>query len=130
MDGFFTQVLRAIGVEPQVYKGSFAGNGTSSPASTSSRYPVGFNFSVTRSDTGTFSVTVPQGCTIPAQPHCIVLTPNPDSAGEWFEANVVGDSTLNASGRSFTVFTHRSGTARDPVGRVGFVIHFDNSTGR
>lgn len=130
MDGFFTQILKALGAEPRVHKGSFAANGTSDPAVASSRYPSGFNFAVTRSATGTFSVQVPAGCGLPAQPHCIVLTPNPTAASDWFEACVIGDSTLNAAGRAFTVLTHRGGTALDPTGRVGFAIHFDNSTGR
>ncbi len=129
MDGFLTRKpIGAQGAEPFVFKGSFAGNGTSDPALTDSRYPVGFPFSVVRGDTGTFTVTTPVGCNLPAQPHCVLLTPNPDEAGEWFEANVIGD--FDTSARSFEVFTHRSGTARDPVGRVGFAIHFDNSTGR
>lgn len=129
MHGFFAQVMKAIGVEPHVYKGSFAHDGgTGNP--TKDSYPAGFNFSTTRSATGTFSVQVPEGCGIPTQPHCITLTPNPTTAGDWFEACVIGDTTLNAAGRAFTVLTHRGGTALDPTGSVGFVIHFDNSTGR
>ncbi len=130
MDGHFTALLKALGVEPRIHKGSFASNGTGTPALASSRYPIGFPFTVARSDTGTFAVTVPLGCGMPSQPHSITVTPNPTAAGDWFEACVVGDSTLNAAGRAFTILTHRGGTALDPTGRVGFAIHFDDSTGR
>jgi hypothetical protein len=130
MDGFFTQILKALGAEPRLYRGSFAANGTASPATASNRAPPGFNFVATRSATGTFSVQVPVGCGLPALPYSIQVTPNPTTAADYFEANVVGDGTLNASGRAFTILTHRGGTALDPTGRVGFSIHFDNSTGR
>src|SRR5690606_7652005 len=119
MDGFFTQLLKAIGVEPRVYKGSFEHDGgTGDPSAYS--YPVGLKPTVTRSATGTFSVALPEGCGTPAQPHAIVLTANPDSASDWFEACQVGESDLNTASRSFTVLTHRGGTALDPTGRVGF----------
>lgn len=130
MDGFFTQVLKAIGAEPRVYKGSFEANGTSDPDADNNRFPVGQKFTATRSATGTFSVAMQEGCGCPAQPHAIIVTPNPDSASDWFETCVIGDSTLTSSTRAFTVLTHRGGTALDPTGRVSFAIHFDNSTGR
>lgn len=130
MDGFFTQILKALGVEPRVYKGSFAHDGgTGNPSTDDSRYPAGQKFEVTRSGTGTFSVAMPEGCGCPAQPHTIQLTPNPDATTDWFQAEVIGDSTLTTTSRAFTVFCHRGGTAHDPTGRVGFAIHFDNSTG-
>ncbi len=130
MDGHFISKMMAPGVSPTIISGSLAFNGTGTPALASSRYPVGVPFTVARSATGTWAVTMPAGFGTPAQPHCIVLTPNPTAAGDYFSAEVIGDSTLNATTRAFTILTHRAGTALDPTGRVGFVIHFDNSTGR
>jgi hypothetical protein len=130
MDGFFTGPVKSLGPEPRLHKGSFAANGTSSPSTANNLSPTGFAFVATRSATGTFSVAVPAGCGCPAQPHTITVHPNPTTASDWFEACVVGDSTLNATGRAFTILCHRGGTALDPTGRVGFTIHFDASTGK
>lgn len=128
-DGLFRQILKALGAEPRIDRGSFTHDGgTGDP--TMAYYPVGYKCTITRSATGTFSVKVPLGCGTPSQPHVITVDANPTTAGNWFECCVVGDSTLNASGRAFTVLTHRGGTALDPTGRVGFTIHYDNSTGR
>ncbi len=130
MEGHFVSKVQAPGVEPRIIAGSFAGNGTGTPALASSLYPVGVPFTVARSATGTFAVSMPAGFGTPAQPHTIQITPNPDTAGDWFDACVIGTTTLTAATRAFTVLTHRGGTALDPTGRVGFAIHFDNSTGR
>ncbi len=127
-----TQILKAEGVEPRLYRGSFAPNGTSTPALASSRYPIGFPFTVARSATGTFTVTPPAGHGTPAQPFSVVVSPQCDAAANWFDAIVVGETTT-ATG-AFTVLLHKGGTATDPAAaagtRLNFAIHFDNSTGR
>ncbi len=131
MDGYFAQPLKALGGEPHAFWGSFCPNAASNPDSDNNGGPPGLKaFSTVYAATGLQTVTLPEGC-VPVGTATITVSAQAASTSEWFEVCTVGP--YDSSTRSFTVFTHRSGTGREvPAStdaRVHFTIHFNNSTG-
>lgn len=137
MDGFFRPFTRAPGAEPTVVGGSFALNSTADPLPANVRYPLGVKPVVSRTGPGTgvgiLSVTFPAGTGMPNQPKALLVSPQFDVAGDWFDVGVLGETTLNSGAKQFFVFTHRNGTPTDVAAnagsRVNFFAYFDNSTG-
>lgn len=135
MDGYITNSVEAIGPDPLVYYGSFQCNASSDPSSTTFRAPPGFRaFTVTYAATGTYTVTLPAGCTLPSQPYVVACWPQfATLATDWFECGTLGETTLNAATRQFVIQAHRNGTAREPANtagnRINFAIFATNSTG-
>lgn len=137
MDGFSRPFVRAPGAEPTVVGGSFALNSTADPVPASNRYPLGVKFVVSRTGAGTgvgiLTVTFPTGTGMPNFPKSLLVSAQSDVAADWFDVQVLGEGTLNAAGKTFTVFTHRNGTPTDVAAnagsRVNFLAYFDNSTG-
>jgi len=132
MDGRGTFQVKALGPEPLAYWGSFQCKGADDP--TSYRHPPGLNFTVTEAASGTFTVTMPSGLTLPSQPYAIVATAQfADLATDWFEVAVLGETTLTTT-RTFVLQAHRSGTAREVANtagnRINFAILATNSTGK
>lgn len=135
MDGFHTQPFKGLGAERLIYDGSFQTNGSSDPSSTTFQYPSGLLFSVSYAATGVYTVTLPEGLALPAQPYSIVVSAQAATlATDWFEVLVIGATTLNSSTRQFVVQAHRAGTAREPANtagnRINFAIFASNSTGK
>lgn len=134
MDGFFPQPLKGGGAEPRVLWGSFQTNGTSDPSATTFRYPPGFKFTVTYSATGVYTVTMPSGVILPAQPGVILVSAQfATLATDYFEVGVVGESTLNTTTKQFVIQAKRAGSGQAPANtagnRINFAILFNNSTG-
>lgn len=135
MDGNFSLPLRGFGPDPFVLFGSFQCNASSDPSSTTFRGPTALKgFTVSYAATGVFTVTLPEGFTLPAQAYCVAAWPQYATlATDWFECGIVGETTLNASTRQFVVQAHRSGTAREVANtagnRINFAIFCTNSGG-
>lgn len=135
MDSASLQPVKALGPETIIYEGSFATNASSNPTTTDSRYPIGLPFTVVYAATGTYTVTVPIGLALPAQPFVVACWPQfATLATDWFECAVLGETTLTTTTRSFVIQAHRNGTAREPAAlagnRINFAIIASNSTGR
>jgi len=127
--------LLSIGPERVLLAGSFAPNAAVAPVVTDSRgREFGHTFSVAYTATGIYTVTLPVGYTLPAQPASIIVTPQWSAIANWFEVGVVGETTLNSTTRQFVIQAHRSGTANAPVAaagsRINFLLHVSNNTGR
>jgi len=135
MDGNPFEFLKGVGTEGVLLVGSFQCNASSDPASTTFRAPPALKgFTVSYAATGTYTVTLPAGFTLPAQPLFVAAWPQfATLATDWFECGVLGESTLNATTRQFVVQAHRNGTAREPANtagnRINFAIYARNTTG-
>lgn len=135
MDGHNPYGLMTTGPERFVLGGSFQTNGASNPAATTYRGSAGgLSFTVTYAATGVYTVTLASNLRLPAQPMSIALSPQfAVLATDWFDCAVVGETTLNASTRSFVIQAHRSGVANAPANtagnRINFIIYASNNTG-
>lgn len=126
--------LRACGPDRVLLAGSFACNGSTNPTTANSRgREFGHTFTVVYSATGIYTVTLPSGFTLPAQPAVIIVTPQWDAIANWFDVAPVGESTLNTTTRSFVIQAHRSGVANAPAAaagcRINFMLLCSNNTG-
>ncbi len=129
------EICRTIGPDRIICAGSFAPNGSSNPDPTASRGRThGFTFVVTYAATGIFTVTLPEGYTLPEQPLCIAVFPQASALANWFDAIVVGETTLNTTTRQFVIQAHRAGVANAPAAnagtRINFLLYVSNNTGR
>lgn len=129
------EILRSIGPDRILLGGSFACNGASDPVIANMRSrDFGFTFIVTYAATGNFTLTLPQGYTLPAQPASLIVSPQWDSLVNWFDVAVLGESTLNSTTRQFIIQAHRSGTANAPAAnagcRINFMLLVSNNTGK
>jgi hypothetical protein len=134
MDGHSPYRLWGLGPDRFVLAGSFQTNAGSNPSSSTYRGKDGLAFTVTYAATGVFTVTLPAGFRLPAQPLAIgAWAQFADLATDWFEVAVVGETTLNASTRQFVLQAHRSGVAREVANtagnRINFHIFTQNNTG-
>ena len=131
MNGFITQMVEGLGAEPMILWGSFAPNGSSTPAVASNGGPPGLKaFTVAYAATGAFTVTLPVGCT-PVGTPTILLSAQAADLTEYFE--VIQTGAYNATTRSFVIQAKRAGTGREVAAAAGARIHFalifNNSTG-
>lgn len=131
MDGSFLQPMKGGGGEPVAFWGSFAPNGSSTPAVTSNGGPPGLAAAtVAYAATGAFTVTLPEGWNAVGTP-TILLGKQAESLSEWFEVMQV--DAYNATTRSFVIQAHRAGTGREVAAsadaRIHWAIFFNNSTG-
>lgn len=129
------QPLKAIGPERVLLAGSFACNGASNPTVTDSRgREFGHLFTVVLTPTGIYTVTLPSGYTLPAQPGSVVVSPQWDAIANWFDVAIVGETTLATTTRSFVIQAHRSGVAQATAAaagaRINFMLHVSNNTGK
>ena len=128
-------ILKAIGPDRILLAGSFAPNGTTDPLVASHRgREFGFTFTVTYSATGIYTLTLPSGYTLPAQPASVIVTPQWDAIANWFDVAVVAETTLATAARQFVIQAHRSGVAQAPAVnagcRINFMLHVSNNTGK
>jgi hypothetical protein len=134
MNGHSSYVMFGLGPDRYLLGGSFAPNGGSAPDPASFRGREGLPFTVAYEATGIFTVTLPEGFTLPAQPHFILVSAQAADAAAWFEVMVVGETLLNTATKSFVIQAHRSGTANAPAAaagtRINFAIFTQNNTGR
>lgn len=126
--------LKACGPDRVLLAGSFACNGATNPVATSSRgRDFGHTFTVAYAATGIYTVTLPAGFKLPAQPGAIIVVPQWDAIANWFDVAQVAESTLNANSPSFVIQAHRSGVANAPAAaagcRINFMIFGSNNTG-
>lgn len=131
---FADHILRGIGPDRVILAGSFAPNAAANPLNASSRgREHGQTFTVVYAATGIYTVTLPAGYTLPAQPASILLVPQFDALVNWFDVAVIGESTLNAVTRQFVIAAHRAGVAIAPAAaagcRINFMLHVSNNTG-
>lgn len=136
MDGHNPHRLAAIGPDRVLLAGSFQPNGASDPlvANFRGRSNGGMAFTVTRAGVGLYTVTLPAGFRMPNQPISIHVTKQSAVlATDWFDAFVVGETNLSATGRTFQIQAHRAGTAFEVPAtagnRVNFAIVVNNNTG-
>lgn len=126
--------LKGIGPDRVVVHGSFAPNGASNPLAASSRGREHGNlFTVTYAPTGIYTVTFPQGYTLPSQPMSIIVSAQCDTFANWFEVINVGETTLNTTTRTIVIQAHRNGVANAPAAaagcRINFLLVVSNNTG-
>lgn len=135
MNGQSSYVMFGLGPDRYLLGGSFQTNGTNNPSSSTFRGTQGLLFTVAYSPTGVYTVTLPAGFTLPAQPLFVAAWPQfADLSTDWFEVAILGETTLNASTRQFVIQAHRSGTAQAPANtagnRINFAIFTQNNTGK
>lgn len=135
MNGEYRGELHCLGPDQYVLTGSFATNGATNPTTANSRgREFGFTFTVTYAATGVYTVTLPSNLGVPSQPRAVIVTPQWDAIADWFDAAVVGETTLNGSARQFVIQAHRSGVANAPAAnagsRINFAIFVSNTTGK
>lgn len=129
------EVLRGIGPDRIIIAGSFAPNTAAAPLAASSRgREFGATFTVTYAATGVYTVTFPAGFTLPAQPACIIVSPQFAAIADGFEVAVIGDTTLNTTTRQFVIQAHRARTPFEALvatgTRINFMLHVSNNTGK
>lgn len=134
MNGEHRGELLTLGPDKYCLSGSFAPNGSSDPASTSSRgRRFGFTFTVTYAATGVYTVTFPSNMSFPNQVEAVILTPQVDAVANWFDLVAVGETTLNTTTRQLVIQAHRAGTPREVAAaagsRINFAIYASNTTG-
>ena len=128
--------LCGIGPDRILLAGSFACNGATSPtvASASRGRDFGHTFVVTYAATGVYTVTWPEGFTLPAQPASIIVSPQFDAIASGFEVAVIGDTTLIAATRTLVIQAHRARTPFEPAAatgtRINFMLLVSNNTGK
>lgn len=125
--------LKGVGPERVLLAGSFDANAGANPVVLRGR-EFGFTFTVIYAPTGLFTITLPPGFTLPAQPGAIITTPQWDSTTNWFDVAVLGETSLITTTRQFVLQTHRSGTPQqvpaNAGARVNFMLHVSNNTGK
>jgi hypothetical protein len=122
MDGFFFQPVKGLGAEPLVLWGSFAPNGSSTPAVASNGGPPGVKaFTVAYAATGQYTITLPAGVVLPGTPTVLVSAQCADLTA-YFEVVQIG--AFSSSSRSFVVQAKRAGSGYEPAAAAGCRIHF------
>ncbi len=126
--------LFGIGPDRILVCGSFAPNTAATPLAASSRgRDFGQTFTVAYAATGVYTVTFPEGYTLPAQPASIIVSAQFDAIASGFEVAVIGETTLTAATRAFVIQAHRARTPFEAVAaagtRINFMILCSNNTG-
>lgn len=133
MDGHNPHRLFAVGPDRFVLGGSFQCNATSNPSSATFRGTAGMPFTVTYSATGVYTITLPAGFRLPAQPLFVVASAQFAALADWFTVAVLGETTLNGGARQIVLQAHRDGVGQAPANtsgnRINFMIFASNNTG-